>query len=310
MLKVCDLFVSFVTKLYNTVLQTCDIIIIEKCVKAPDGFPLGAFSLQRNVRMRVIRCDLPYADMIEIHPMADLHIGDAHCDYKGILDRLEYIKNTPNAYVILGGDLMDTAIANSVGDTYGAKLQPMEQLKHCVKLFEPLADAGKVLAVLPGNHEQRIMRHDGIDTTAIMCAQLGLQDKYSETTALLFVRFGKQSGKGAHGRPQLYTVYCCHGSGGGKLIGGKANRVEALAGIVDADIYLHAHTHAPLVFKQSFYRISGANSSVSLVDKLFCNCNSMLNYGGYGDYQGYKPSSKQAPVIYLNGHKREMWAQL
>ena len=27
--------------------------------------------------MKAIKCDLPYADTIEIHPMADLHIGDS-----------------------------------------------------------------------------------------------------------------------------------------------------------------------------------------------------------------------------------------
>lgn len=256
--------------------------------------------------MRAIKCDLPYADTIEIHTMADLHIGDAHCDYKGILERLEYIKGKDNAYVILDGDLMDTAIANSVGDTYGAKLQPMEQLKHCVKLFEPIKD--KILAVLPGNHENRVYRHDGIDTTAIMCSQLGLQDRYSDTTALLFVRFGKNCDR--HGRRMLYTIYVTHGAGGGKLIGGKANRLEALAGIVDADIYVHGHTHAPVVFKQGFFRVSGSNSSVALVDKLFVNTAASLDYGGYGDAAGFKPASKRAPVIFLNGHKRDMYAQL
>lgn len=263
--------------------------------------------IERNSVMRAIKCDLPYADTIEIHPMADLHIGDAQCDYKGILERLEYIKNTPNAYVILDGDLMDTAIANSVGDTYGAKLQPMEQLKHCVKLFEPIKN--KILAVLPGNHENRVYRHDGIDITQLMCSQLGLQDKYSPTTALLFVRFGKKTCE-HHGRRQLYTIYVTHGAGGGRRPGGKVNRLEDLAGIVDADIYCHAHTHLPLVFKQSFYRVSGANSSVALVDKLFVNTAASLDYGGYGDAAGFKPASKSAPVIYLNGHKREMYAKL
>ena len=79
--------------------------------------------------MKAIRCDLPYAEEIEIHPMADLHISDSMCDFKLIMERIEYIKNTPNAYCILGGDLMDTAIASSVGDTYGANLKPMDQLK-------------------------------------------------------------------------------------------------------------------------------------------------------------------------------------
>ena len=257
--------------------------------------------------MRAIKCDLPYADTIEIHTMADLHIGDAHCDYKGILERLEYIKATPNAYVVLDGDLMDTAIASSVGDTYGASLTPMEQLQECVKLFEPIKD--KILAVLPGNHENRVYRTDGIDITQLMCSQLGLQGKYSSTTALLFVRFGMRTAE-HHGRRQLYTIYVTHGAGGGRKEGGKVNRLADLSGIVDADIYIHAHTHLPWVFKESFFRVSGANSSVALVDKLFVNTAASLNYGGYGDAAGFKPASKCAPVIYLDGHKREMYAKL
>jgi predicted phosphodiesterase len=257
--------------------------------------------------MRCIKCDLPYADTIELHPMADLHLGDAHCDYKSILERIEYIKNTPNAYCILDGDLMDTAIANSVGDTYGATLQPMEQLKHCVKLFEPIKD--KILAVLPGNHEQRITRQDGIDITQIMCSQLGIQDKYSPTSALLFIRFGERKTQ-HHSRRQLYTIYVTHGSGGGRKEGGKINRLADLAGIVDADIYVMGHTHLPAILKEGFFRVSGANSSVSLVDKLFVNTAASLDYGGYGDAQGFKPASKRAPVIYLDGHKRDMRAML
>ena len=256
--------------------------------------------------MKAIRCDLPYAETIEIHPMADLHIGDMNCDFKGVMERIEYIKNTENAYCVLDGDLMDTAIATSICDTYGANLQPMEQLKHCIKLFEPIKD--KILAVLPGNHENRVYKSDGLDLTELMCAQLGIPSKYSPTTALLFIRFGK--GSGSHNRPQLYTMYVTHGGGGGRKEGGKVNRLADLSAIVDADIYVHAHTHLPLIFKESYFRVSGANSSVSLVDKLFVNTSAALNYGGYGDKQGFKPASKSAPVIYLNGTKHEMYARL
>lgn len=257
--------------------------------------------------MKTIRCDLPYAERIEIHPMSDLHIGDAHYDHKSIMARIEHIKNTPNAYCILDGDLMDTAIAASVGDTYGASIQPMEQLKTCVNIFEPIKD--KILAVLPGNHEHRIYKSDGLDITQIMCSQLGLQGKYSSTTALLFVRFGKNK-ENRHGRPQLYTIYVTHGSGGGRKEGGKVNRLADLACIVDADIYVMGHTHLPVIMKESFYRVSGSNSSVALVDKLFVNTAASLDYDGYGDAQGYKPASKCSPVVYLNGTKREMIAQL
>lgn len=243
--------------------------------------------------------------MIEVHPMSDLHIGDSCSDFKLIVERIEYIKNTPNAYCILNGDLMDTAIASSIGDTYGANLQPMEQLKHCVKIFDPIKD--RILAVLPGNHENRVYKSDGLDITELMCAQLGISDRYSPTTALLFIRFGKAD----RGRPQLYTLYVTHGSGGsGRREGGKVNRLADLASIVDSDIYIHAHTHLPLVFRESFYRVSGSNSTVALVDKLFVNTAASLNYGGYGDKAGFKPASKCSPVIYLDGEKRNMWAKL
>jgi hypothetical protein len=199
---------------------------------------------------------------------------------------------------------MDTAIASSIGDTYAANLMPMEQLNHCVKIFEPIKD--KILAVLPGNHENRVYKSDGVDITEIMCAQLGIPERYSPTTALLFVRFGK----GFHNRRQLYTIYCTHGSGGGRREGGKVNRLADLAAIVDADIYVHAHTHLPVIFRESFFRVSGANSSVAPAEKLFINAAASLNYGGYGDKAGFKPASKRSPVIYLNGHKHDMYAKL
>lgn len=258
--------------------------------------------------MKAIKCDLPFAEVIEIHPMADLHIGDNMCDFKLIMERIEYIRTTPSAYCILDGDLMDTAICSSIGDTYGANLQPMDQLKQCVKIFEPIKD--KILAVLPGNHENRAYKSDGIDITEIMCSQLGIPEKYSPTTALLFIRFGKGRNHGREKGRQLYTAYITHGSGGGRREGGKVNRLADLASIVDADIYIHSHTHLPVVFRESFFRVSGSNSSVAQVEKLFVNTAASLNYGGYGDKAGFKPASKKSPVIYLHGLKHDMWAKL
>ena len=261
-------------------------------------------------RMKAIRCDLPYAETVELHTLADLHIGDRCCDFKLILERIEHIKKTPNAYCILDGDLMDTAIASSVGDTYGANLQPMDQLKQCVKIFEPIKD--KILAVLPGNHENRVYKSDGLDLTEILCVQLGIPERYSPTTALLFVRFGRNGDKGGgHNKvPQMYTIYTTHGAGGGRREGGKVNRLADLASIVDADIYIHAHTHLPLIFKSSYYRCNRSRFTVDMVEKLFVNTSAALNYGGYGDRAGFKPASKSAPVIYLDGLKHEMTARL
>ena len=205
---------------------------------------------------------------------------------------------------------MDTAIASSIGDTYAANLSPMEQLKRCVEIFSPLAKLGKILCVLHGNHENRIYKSDGIDTTALMADQLGIRSRYSPTTALLFIRFGKDKNPANRGRKMVYTVYATHGSGGGRKEGGKINRLADLAQIVDADIYLCAHTHLPAVFRCGYYRTSMSNSTVQMVSKLFVNAAAALDYGGYASAAGYKPAAKENPVIYLNGTRHDVTAKV
>ena len=251
--------------------------------------------------MKPIKADLPSEiNSIELHPFADFHLGDMMSDFTHITAMIEHIKNTPNAYCILNGDMMDTAIASSVGDTYGANLQPMEQLKQAVMLFAPIKS--KILCVTPGNHENRVYRTDGIDMTHLMCAQLDIENLYTPTTAALYIRFGRNH----KGRKTCYTVYVTHGSGGGRKEGGKINRLSDLTQIVDADIYIHSHTHLPAAFKSDFCRLDVQNSTVQQITKLFVNTSSQLNYGGYGDAQGYKPSCKDNPVILLKGDRKEM----
>ena len=258
--------------------------------------------------MLTIRADLP-SDIRELQliPLADLHIGDLSSDFKLIKDMIEYIAKTPNCYCILGGDLMDTAIASSVGDTYAANLNPMEQIELVQKLFTPIKE--KVLAIVGGNHENRVYKSDGIDMTRIFANQLGLADKYSSTTALLFLRFGRENKEG-HGRKHCYSIYMAHGARGGRKEGGKLNALADLAEIVDADIYVCGHTHLPATFKNGFYRASAITSSVQYVTHTFVNTAAALNYGGYGEVQGYKPASKDYPVIILNGTRKEVKVKL
>ncbi len=258
--------------------------------------------------MKCIKHSLGDYDEIRILPLADLHLGDINCDFTRVQAWIREIRESENTFAVLNGDLMDSAIKSSIGDVYGANLQPMEQLKQCVAIFEPIRD--KILAVLPGNHEARIYRSDGLDLTEIMCSQLGIAERYAPASAMLFVRFGRDRLPGHHGRKVLYTIYCVHGTGGGKKEGAKLQRVVDLAAIADADIYLHSHTHMPIVSKMSYFRTDLNNSSVQKVDKLFVNTGSALEWGGYAEVQSYKPASNDTPVIVLSGHRRSMKAIL
>ena len=109
---------------------------------------------------------------------------------------------------------------------------------------------------------------------------------------------------------QLFTVYVNHGAGGGRKEGAKAIRLADMASIIDADVYIHSHTHLPMVMKQGYFRIDTRNSCVANVTKLFVNTAANLNYGGYGEAGEFKPNSKDTPVIYLSANRKEMCAKL
>lgn len=260
--------------------------------------------------MKAIRIDLSEEMReLEILPVADYHWADPNSDHDKILADIKYIKEHPNVYCVLNGDLMDCAIASSIGDTYGATLSPMDELKVCMELFAPIA--GKILCVVPGNHEARHYRTNGIDLTELMCRQLGIEDRFSPTTAILFVRFGRlNSEKDGHHRKACYTVYISHGSGGSRKEGGKIQRLVDLSTIVDADVYICGHTHLPATLKDGFARPCVANSSVAYCTRLYVNTSAKLNYGGYGDTQGFKVPCTDTPVIWLNGERKEMRATI
>ena len=260
--------------------------------------------------MKPIKIDLSEnLKSIEILPVADYHWADPHSDHDKIMQDIAYIRDTENAYCILNGDLMDCAIASSVGDTYGATASPMEELRACVELFQPIAD--KILCVVPGNHEARHYKTNGVDLTELMCTQLGIAERYSPTAALLFIRFGMLDGKAnSHRRKVAYTMYVSHGNGGGRKEGGKIQRLVDLSTIVDADIYVCGHTHLPAMLKDGFARPCMANSSITYGTRLYVNTSAKLNYGGYGETGGYKVPCTDTPIIRLNGEKKEMRATL
>ena len=245
---------------------------------------------------------------IEIMPVADYHWADPHSDHAKIMEDIAYIRDHENCFCVLNGDLMDCAIASSIGDTYGASLSPMEELKVCMEMFSEIAN--KILCVVPGNHEARHYRTNGLDLTEIMCRQLGIEDRYSPTTALLFIRFGALKDSHHHHRKAVYTMYVSHGNGGGRKEGGKVQRLVDLSTICDADIYLCGHTHLPAMLKDGFARPNCANSSITYGTRLYVNTSAKLNYGGYGETGGFKPPCTDTPLIRLNGERKEMRATI
>ena len=217
--------------------------------------------------MKAIKVNLPRdIKTAEIHIFADLHIGDNHCDILGIKNRIEAVKNNKNAYCILNGDIINNATKTSVSDSYAEELSPMEQIERFVEIFEPIKN--KIIAITSGNHENRTYNKEGIDITQICAKQMGLEDRYSKTGAIIFLRIGDKKGKTHKDQQVCYMIYSTHGSGGGRKEGAKAIRLADMSNIIDADIYIHSHTHLPMVIKEAYYRTDSKNSCFAIVDKL------------------------------------------
>lgn len=259
--------------------------------------------------MKVITHTLDTDTPVSILPLADTHIGDAHCDMALILDTVRKIEETQNLYTILDGDLMNTAIAGSKSDSYHETMTPSEQLQKCAEIFGGLAEKGKILAVLPGNHEERVSRVAGTDLTELLCRELRIQHLYSPTSALVFLRFGHNQKHGQRYK-QIYSIYCNHGHGGGKRAGGKINTLEDMARVVTADIYLMGHTHQPACFRQMHY-IATPQCQISKREQVFVNTSSFLDYdGSYGDRLGLIPNSKKMPLIQMDNREHHITVTL
>jgi predicted phosphodiesterase len=248
-----------------------------------------------------VKIDLPREpEVIEIHVLADFHLGDPFCDEKLVRRQIEIVKSRENAYCILNGDLLNTALKGSVSDCYEEKISPMEQLKLIVGLMEPIAK--KCLVITSGNHERRVAKDTSIDLMEIAARELNVP--YAADGAVLYVSCGKNVAE-HRDKPIVYMIYTTHGSGGGRTEGGKINALAQLVALVDADIYVHSHVHLPGAFKEDYFRTNPNNRTTTRVTKLFVSTAATLDYGGYAQRAKYRPASKDNPVIYLNGRKKE-----
>ena len=96
--------------------------------------------------------------------ISDLHIGTFDLDINWLIEVTNYVLNTPNAKVLLLGDLLNTAILNAVSNMYEDIAYPQEQWQIAVDLFSSLSAQNKIIAICAGNHERRVYKQTGIET--------------------------------------------------------------------------------------------------------------------------------------------------
>ena len=258
-----------------------------------------AKSKNRNYLMDGIRYDLGGGRPVRIVPIGDIHIGDRMANMRLVADMVERIRSDPDCFVVLCGDLMNTAIVGSKSDIYAEEMTPDAQIDKAVELLSPISD--RILAIVPGNHEERISKTAGTDTTKRLAAELGCKDLYRPEAALLYIRTGRNRNGGTKSK-NVYSVYINHGhGGGGRRAGSKVNSLQDLGYVIDADIIIAGHTHMPATFRTSHIKCHPETGTADLHEQVFVNTASALTYGGYGQRGGYQPPSNTYPVIELGG---------
>ena len=234
---------------------------------------------------------------IELVPLGDLHIGDANCNLDLIKDTINYIKDTKNCYCILNGDLINNALKTSKSDSYLETMTIEEEQELLVELLFPIKD--KILMMTQGNHEYRSSLLCGIDPLRYVARSLGLLEKgrYCDGAYLLTLLFGKRNGTDKV--TNSYVIFGIHGgSGGGRRAGSTANALEDMNKIIpNADLYLHSHTHTQILYPDSIFVYNPTSKTLQRHYRTYYNTNSFVEYGGYAEMKGYKPTDTTPNVL-------------
>ena len=220
-----------------------------------------------------------FDEPIVIFPISDVHFGALEHMQKEWLDFCKMVEQTPNAYIILGGDLINNNVRTcGFINPYDELIRPREQKKLMVEFLTPIKD--RILCAVGGNHEARSMKDDDIDITYDIMAKLDIEDLYRPNIAFMKVSLGHRTRDNSP--MSSYTFAVTHGAGGGIYTGATVNRNERFGNIIEGlDCLVVGHTHKGTVSKPSKIVIDRKNSTVTMQHYTVISMVSWLNYGGY-----------------------------
>ena len=230
---------------------------------------------------------------IIIFPISDVHFGALEHKEKEWLAFCRLIDQTPNAHIILGGDLVNNSVRTcSFINPYDELVRPREQKKRMVEFLEPIKD--RILCAVSGNHEARSIKDDDIDITYDIMTKLDIEDLYRPNMAFMKVSLGCRSNEK---KPKCsYTFATTHGAGGGIYTGATVNRNERFGNVIEGlDCLIVGHTHKGTVSKPSKIVIDAKNNKVTMKHYTVISMVPWLNFGGYAMQKMLLPSHVANP---------------
>jgi UDP-2,3-diacylglucosamine pyrophosphatase LpxH len=233
---------------------------------------------------------------LNLIPITDVHLGARHSNVAYFQAFVDLILATPNAVTILNGDLAETATKVSVGAAMFEEVMNIpEQLETLVAILKPLAEAGKILGVGPGNHEERVANLIGINPMQILADKLNVP------------YFGYQGFFKVVVKDIPYKIAFHHGTGGGSTNGSKTNSAERMNKVVLADLYVSGHTHGRQTHQDLIYTFDDETDTVMPWMRTYVVAGSFMEYfGGYSEMKALAPSITGAVSIQLSSVKKDI----
>lgn len=243
----------------------------------------------------VIRRDYSHLEKLHVFPLGDVHKGSANYQALKWREWCAYVAETDHASFLGTGDFLNVALKDSVSDVYTENLTVGDAKWELVDDLRPIADAGRLDLLLPGNHEGRITRATG--DCPIRDVARALEVPYAPVSALLVYVVGDVE----------YEVAIRHGSGSGRA-GAQATRMERESQTIIADVYVSGHTHRQQILRGAVFQ--------RIVDKLvrrrqvYVSSGSFLSYEDYAARTGLPPADVGCPRIRLDGRRKDAHASV
>lgn len=236
---------------------------------------------------------------IEVTLISDAHIGHHEHRAAVVENELAWVGQQPNRFIILLGDLCETALADSKGDVYAQTLSPQAQVEEVVGTFGRYKD--RVLAAVQGNHERRVYIRTGFDPSMLYAHALGCA--YEPELMVLGIRFGAKMGSGQSSRGSknvTFTGVITHGWGGARLLGATLNNLQQLTlAVPNVDFYAAGHTHKPTdAIRRAFFADVPHRQLIER-HSLLVSAGSALDWASYARAQGMAPTAMVFPRIHL-----------
>jgi len=224
-----------------------------------------------------------YKTFTELIVVGDVHKGSEYFDeklwnmyYEGNSSH-EGFKTKKNIYILCIGDLMETALKDSLGVQEQSEWIE-DQYLWTKEWLKPIAEDKRLIALIEGNHERRASRN-WLRTTRLLSKELSVPYSAGFMIINLILKKGD--------RERHYKIVACHGYGRSQTKGGKINSLMKMGLIVaDADLYVMGHLHdrfavsAPIIL-----------SDISK-DRVFGMTGAYLEYGGYAEEKMYTPPAR------------------